>query len=179
MLLDQYGKPYTKPETREVAPATLGGWRYYHANTVADALTPARLVGLIKNAEQTGDMLYQMELFEAMEERDAHLLGLLTQRKGGVTGCQFALDPGDDSAEAERARDFCATLLPDPTNNRRVGRLAGWDDRLAELLDAISKGFACLEIIWETSEKQWLPADLKFRPQRWWREGLIDRKSCC
>ena len=29
-ILDQYGKPYTKPETREIAPATLGGWRYYH-----------------------------------------------------------------------------------------------------------------------------------------------------
>ncbi len=40
-ILDQYGKPYTKPETREIAPATLGGWRYYMANTVADLLTPA------------------------------------------------------------------------------------------------------------------------------------------
>ena len=30
-ILDQYGKPYTRPETREVAPATLGGWRYYMA----------------------------------------------------------------------------------------------------------------------------------------------------
>jgi hypothetical protein len=47
-ILDAYGKPYTRPETREVAPATLGGWRYYMANTVADLLTPARLVVLLR-----------------------------------------------------------------------------------------------------------------------------------
>ena len=175
VLLDQYGKPYEKPETREIAPATLGGWRYYHANTIADLLAPQRLVSLIKEAEGTGDIRYLMEFFEAMEERDAHLLGLMTQRKGGVTGCRFALDPGDDSAEAERARDFCGRLLPDPASDRRVGKLTGWSARVAELLDAIAKGFACLEIVWETSEKQWLPTDLKFRPQRWWREDLVDR----
>jgi phage gp29-like protein len=174
-ILDQYGKPYTKPETREIAPATLGGWRYYRANTVADLLTPARLVSLLREAEQ-GNILRQMELFEAMEERDARLSGLFTQRKAGVTSCEFALEPGDDSSAALRARDFCAALLPAP-DGKRLGRIQSWSDRLRDLLDAVSKGFACLEILWETSGKQWLPSDLKFRPQRWWTLDLVDRQK--
>jgi phage gp29-like protein len=174
-ILDQYGKPYTKPETREVAPATLGGWRYYMANTVADLLTPARLVILLREAEQ-GNILHQMELFEAMEERDARLSGLFTQRKSGVTSCEFTLDPGDDSSAALRARDFCAALLPAPEGNR-LGRIQSWAERLRDLLDAVAKGFACLEILWETSERQWLPSDLKFRPQRWWTLDLVDRQK--
>ncbi len=174
-ILDQYGKPYTKPETREIAPATLGGWRYYAANTVADLLTPVRLVTLLRAAEQ-GNILYQMELFEAMEERDAKLSGLFTQRKAGVTSCEFALEPGDDSQPALRARDFCAALLPAP-DGKRLGRIQSWSDRLRDLLDAVSKGFACLEILWETSQRQWLPSDLKFRPQRWWTLDLVDRQK--
>jgi phage gp29-like protein len=174
-ILDQYGKPYTKPETREIAPATLGGWRYYMANTVADLLTPARLVSLLREAEQ-GNILHQMELFEAMEERDARLAGLFTQRKAGVTSCEFALDPGDDSSASLRARDFCAALLPAP-DGKRLGRIQCWGDRLRDLLDAVAKGFACLEILWETSERQWLPSELKFRPQRWWTLDLVDRQK--
>ena len=174
-ILDQYGKPYTKPETREIAPATLGGWRYYMANTVADLLTPARLVSLLREAEQ-GNILHQMELFEAMEERDARLSGLFTQRKAGVTSCEFALEPGDDSSASLRARDFCAALLPAP-DGKRLGRIQSWSDRLRDLLDAVAKGFACLEILWETSQRQWLPSDLKFRPQRWWTLDLVDRQK--
>ena len=174
-ILDQYGKPYTRPETREVAPATLGGWRYYMANSVADLLTPARLVILLREAEQ-GNILHQMELFEAMEERDARLSGLFTQRKAGVTSCEFALDPGDDSSAALRARDFCAALLP-AADGKRLGRIQSWAERLRDLLDAVAKGFACLEILWETSERQWLPSDLRFRPQRWWTLDLLDRQK--
>jgi phage gp29-like protein len=174
-ILDQYGKPYVRPETAEVAPATLGGWRYYAANTVADLLTPARLMSLLREAEQ-GNILHQMELFEAMEERDARLSGLFTQRKAGVTSCGFALEPGDDSAQALRARDFCAALLP-AGDGKRLGRIQSWSDRLRDLLDAVSKGFSCLEILWETSERQWAPVDLKFRPQRWWTLDLVDRQK--
>ena len=176
-ILDQYGNPYTKPDDHEIAPATLGGWRYYKAITIADELTPARLVALLHEVEQNGDLRFQMELFEAMEERDAKLLGLFGQRKSAILGCQFVMEPGDDSAAADKALDFCSALLPDPRNNRRLGKLSGWSDTLAELLDAVSKGFACVEILWETSEKQWMPRELKFRPQRWWREDLIDRQK--
>jgi phage gp29-like protein len=162
-------KRWKRPEKEPQAEPTKWGRRSYGAasTAIADALTPERLVGILKNAED-GDILAQSELFEAMEVRDAYLDGLLNQRKAGVTSCRYELIPGDDSSQAQAAAEFCQKV---------VDEVPYWTDRVNDLLDAIPKGFACLEILWETSEKSWRPRDLTFRPQRWWTLDQSDRNK--
>lgn len=43
-----------------------------------------------------------------------------------------------------------------------------------DLMDALGKGFAAAEIIWDFSERQWMPARYEWRDPRWFR---FDRES--
>jgi phage gp29-like protein len=41
------------------------------------------------------------------------------------------------------------------------------DSVLFDVLDAVGKGFSATEIIWDTSGREWFPAQLKWRDPRW------------
>ena len=112
-----------------------------------------------------------------MEERDARLSGLFTQRKAGVTSCEFALEPGDDSSAALRARDFCAGLLPAP-DGRRLGRIQSWERPAAGPAGRGREGVRVPgNSLGDQPAAVGLPSDLKFRPQRWWTLDLVDRQK--
>ncbi len=72
ILYDQFNRPIKKtkaPQSRPLAAAPLSdAWRDY----VADGLTPERLAAILKQADG-GDLKQQTELFEQLEEKDAHL----------------------------------------------------------------------------------------------------------
>ena len=146
------------PATEEQAPAAESwGARRIERTLDADALTPARIKTLLVNAE-SGDLESQAELFELMEERDGELAAHLRTRKAGVAQAPWAIEPADDSPEADRAAEFA---------RETVEGLSDVDDALMDLLDAVGKGYSVVETLWETSKSAWTPTALVYRPQRW------------
>ena len=125
-----------KPGPREIAVATIRDrWSSYPSK----GLTPERLGAIFREADG-GDILRQSELFEEMEEKDAHLFSILQTRKNAVRGLDWACDPfSEDKKDIEIAK-VCDEMLSGIEN---------YDDALLDLLDAIGKGIACCEIMWE------------------------------
>ena len=161
---------FNRPDRSPVAPAhdsvrpvKLAG------SSIADALTPASLIALLRNADQ-GSLTDQIDLFQAMEDRDPKLDGFMRQRKLGLLAHGWELVEGrptgqtgqtgqtGPTGQTSRTRDFCQEIL---------AAIPQLEDRLFDLLDALGKGFAALEIEWGTSESQWRPTNLLYRPQSW------------
>lgn len=142
--------------TREIAEATTTGVRSPVAGYPADGLNPSRLAGIMRQADQ-GEPLRYFELAELVEERDPHYLGVLGTRKRQVSQIPVRVEAASEDKEDVAIADFVrAWLTRDELQND-----------LFHILDAIGKGLSFTEIIWETSEKQFWPAQLAWRSQRW------------
>lgn len=123
-------------------------------------LTPSRLASISDAAEQ-GDITAQYELYEDMEEKDAHIMSEMSKRRRAITGLDWNIVPPRDPSKAER---HAAEEL------REV--MSGLDDleeTLFDTTDAIGKGFACLEIEWRRASGFWLPKSIQHRPQTWFQ----------
>lgn len=156
MLYDQFGReiePVRRPETREIAVATL---RDRFSDYPSNGLTPRRLAAIFKEADQ-GDMRRQAELFEEMEEKDAHLSSQIQTRKLAVQGLEWEIQPADESAEALRiAVEVKAAIAA-----------LDLDDHILDLLDALPKGYSMMEILWDVSSGQAAIRDLTWiHPKR-------------
>ncbi|MCW1934111.1 DUF935 domain-containing protein [Pararhodobacter zhoushanensis] len=163
-LLDRWGNPIQrKTLTTEVAGATLGGVRSPMAGYPADGLNPLRLAQILREADR-GDPLRYLELAETIEERDLHYLGVLSTRKRSVAQIEISVEAGSDDPLdqdiAEVVRDW---LARDELS-----------DELFDILDAIGKGYSFTEILWDTSEGQWMPRRLEWRDPRWFRPAQKD-----
>jgi phage gp29-like protein len=143
MLYDQFGREIEiakRPETREIAVTTIRDrWSTYPSQ----GLTPQKLADIFKEADG-GDVYRQAELFEEMEEKDTHLFSELQTRKNAVLGLDYDLDPYSDSAEDKKISDFVGEIL--------FG-LTDFEDALLDLLDAIGKGYALIENLWDVQGK--------------------------
>jgi len=163
-LVDQWGQPLRKQVlTREVAGPTLAGVRSPISGYPADGLTPVRLAELLREADQ-GEPLRFFELAELIEERDLHYVGVLATRKRSVSQLQVTVEAAsDDGADVEKA-DMVRDWL-------KRDELA---DETFDILDAVGKGVSFTEIIWDSSEGQWMPDRLEWRDPRWF---TFDRKD--
>ena len=124
----------------------------------SQGLTPERLAGIFREAD-SGDIARQAELFEEMEEKDAHLGSVLQTRKLAVSGLGWEIIPASDSDEDGAIAGFVKTAF-DWIENR--------DEAIVNLLDAVGKGFAVSEIMWEIDEgKVWI------RELKWRHQGLF------
>ncbi len=139
ILYDQFGREIEiqkKPETREIAVTAIRDrWSTYPSS----GLTPQSLATIFKEADG-GDIYRQAELFEEMEEKDTHLFSVLQTRKNAVLGLDYDIAPYSESAEDKKIRDFVADC---------IFGLNSFDDALLDLLDAIGKGYALQEILWQ------------------------------
>jgi len=153
-LKDLFGRLFketVKPETRELsAVSLLERWGSYPSS----GLTPSRLSGIFREADQ-GNVYRQMELFEEMEEKDAHLAALLQTRKMAVLSKDYEVMPFAKTPEDEEIAARVGEIVYGIPNLEEV---------LLDLLDAIGKGFALSEILWEVaggvakvSELRWIP----------------------
>jgi len=155
-LKDLFGRLFkdtVKPETRELsAVSLLERWSTYPSS----GLTPNRLAGIFREADQ-GNVTRQMELFEEMEEKDAHLTAILQTRKMAVLSKEYEVMP---FAETPEDKEIAA----------RVGEIiygiSNLDEALLDLLDAIGKGFALNEIIWEVTDGVAKVSELRWIPQK-------------
>ncbi len=146
VLYDQFSQPIPvsrslKPDMREIATATLRDrWSGYPSS----GLTPERLARIFRQADG-GDVLSQAELFEEMEEKDAHLASLFQTRKMAVQGLDWEVAPYDSSGPSVEMAEFCRSSIQG---------LSDFDENVLDLLDALGKGYSILEILWEASEGQ-------------------------
>ena len=54
------------------------------------------------------------------------------------------------------------------------------DSVLFDVLDAVGKGFSATEIMWDTTGREWCPAQLKWRDPRWFAfDWIWARKYWC
>lgn len=158
-LVDMYGRPIEsglgkKPETREIAVAQLRDrWSSYPSN----GLTPGRLAEVLRQAD-AGDVLRQAQLFEEMEEKDAHLASQFSIRRQAVIGLDREIQANPADPKGEEVAAFCREC---------IGRLANLDENLLDMLDALAKGYSLHEIMWDVSEGQAMVAALKWiHPQK-------------
>jgi len=163
-LTDRYGRPMKRSELRrEVAAPTFGGVRSPISGYPADGLNPLRLAQILREADQ-GDPIRYLELAETIEERDPHYLGVLGTRKRCVSQIDISVEAGSDDARGNEMADMVRGWLNRDTLS----------SELFDLLDSIGKGYSFTEIIWDTSEGQWLPDRLEWRDPRWFRFSRHD-----
>lgn len=164
-ILGPDGNPVDLDELfeRDKAGPSLIGVRQPWSDHPADGLTPARLAE-IHRAAAHGDPVSYLELAEDIEERDPHYLSVISTRKRSVAQLPITVDAASDDpahvAHADLIRDWL---------NTDVLRLA-----LFDLLDAVGKGFSVAEIEWESKPSGIVPAELVYRPQRWFSPDRVD-----
>lgn len=155
-LLDRWGRPLRREKLKqEIAAPTVGGVRSPISGYPGDGLDPVRLANILKAADQ-GDPIQYLELAETIEERDLHYLGVIGTRKRSVSQIGMTVKAASDDAQDVQIADMIRDWLD-------RDELA---DELFHIMDAIGKGYSFTEILWDSSEGQWLPKELKRRDQR-------------
>jgi phage gp29-like protein len=155
-LKDLFGRLFketVRPETRELSAVILAErWSSYPSA----GLTPYRLAEIFREADQ-GNVYRQMELFEEMEEKDAHLTAILQTRKMAVLGKDYEVLPYANTPEDDRIAASVGEM---------VYGIPNLEEALLDLLDALGKGFALSEIIWEVTGGQARVPELRWIPQK-------------
>ena len=158
MLLDAYGRPVRAAAlTQEVARPGMTGVRQAWTQGVAAGLTPAQLAGLLQSAAD-GEMGDYLALAEEMEERDPHYAGVLGVRKRVVSGVAPTVAAASDSAADHRIAEAVRA---------HVAEHDAWPGLVEDLLDALGKGFAVVEIDWARDARAWTPRGFLRRDPRW------------
>lgn len=153
-LLDQFGQPIRKDKLLEESDIGTRGVRQLLSGTTT-GISPGRLANILRASER-GDMDAYLSLAEELEEKDAHYLAVMGTRKRAVSQLEITVEAADDSEPAQRHAEF----------------IQSWLDRdqleaeIFDILDAIGKGFSVMEIVWDVSDKVWLPQNLIWRDPR-------------
>jgi phage gp29-like protein len=166
-LVDHLGRPIEKKAlTGIVAGPTTTGVRSPITGYPAEGLTPARLTAILREADQ-GQPLRFYELAEAIEEKDLHYAAVLSTRKLSVAQIDISVEPAADDAAAVEQAEMIEDWL---TRDELQGEML-------DMLDAIGKGESFTEIIWDSSEGDWVPERLERRDQRWFRPSRHDLET--
>lgn len=155
-LVDQYGRPIDLGVlTQEVATVSLASVRTAWYQSQADSLTPQRLGAILAGVAQNNILDY-LTLAEEMEERDLHYASVLRTRKLAVAQLKPVVEARTDATEDVKVAEAVQDLVDDDAFGQLV----------MDQLDALGRGFAVSEIMWDTSEQQWEPREYKRRDQR-------------
>jgi phage gp29-like protein len=159
-LYDAYGREVDTGMLREeqAAPTMAGVRNIYSVMHPSIGLTPERLTGIMQRAE-FGDPYLYLELAEEMEEKDLHYLAVLGTRKNAVAQLDLIVRAASSGAEDQRAAAMVREMICEGPIQL--------DSVLFDVLDAVGKGFSATEIMWDTSGREWFPAQLKWRDPRW------------
>jgi phage gp29-like protein len=168
ILNPQTNEPFDKGAlTQEIATPSLTGLRQVWTETVGSGLTPAELVGILEQAANGIDPRPYLTLAEEMEERGGHYYCELSKRKLAVESIDIDVEPASESAVDMEIAEAVKAML-------QLGCVL---DSRADLLDGLGKGFSVSEIVWDTSESQWMPAQVLHRDPRWFLFDIVDRST--
>jgi phage gp29-like protein len=163
-LLGPDGEPVSAAVLKEeISAPTLGGVRGTMWDQVATGITPQRLAHVLRAAEE-GDHRDYLTLAEEMEERELHYIAVLGTRKRALTGIEVVIEAASEAAPDQKIADAVRDLTGEPMMR----------ELLDHMTDAIGKGFAVSEIIWETSAREWRPLAYRDRDPR---HFMFDRLS--
>ena len=135
--------------------------RDYTSTGGSAGLTPSRLAAILLEAN-AGNIRRFVDLCTEIEEKDLHIGGVLQTRKLAVVGKPWEIVEPAESVD-QRIDVAVREMLKD---------IPSFPDRLLDLLDALAKGFAVLEIIWASGTGKEQVRDLKWRPQSRFRYVL-------
>lgn len=159
-IVDIHGEPFEQKTLREQQTSRLAALHSEYADHPSSGLTPPKLAAILKAAEG-GDIKAQCELFQDMEEKDAHLLAESGKRRRALTTVEWAVVPPRNPSAAEKAEaDWLNEVMLD---------LPDFEDLLFDLLDAIGKGFSCIELGWSQYGKEWMPSAFNYRESSWFQ----------
>jgi phage gp29-like protein len=159
-ILDQFGHPIEVGQLQEPQTARLAQLRHEFENHPSRGLTPAKLAGILQNAEQ-GDLVAQHELFQDMEEKDGHLFSVMDQRRSAVKRLDWEIVPPKNASAKEKAdAEWMQETLE---------ALEDFSDVLFDMTDAIGHGFAPLEMTWGRVDGIDMPVKIEHRPQSWFK----------
>lgn len=146
-IVNSFKRRFTNdpPRTGQlVQPRVEDSWRDYPA----DGLTPTRMAAILR-ASDDGAMDESMQLYEQMEEKDAHLFSVANTRRIALTGLDWQIlsaaqeHPDVDRGRADEAADYCRESL---------GRLECFDDTLQHLSLALGRNIAVAELVWDAND---------------------------
>jgi len=157
-ILGPDGQPLRLDDLTEPQTARVTQLRHDWQGHPSRGLTPSRLAQILDDAEQ-GNTLAQFELFEDMEEKDAHIASEMDKRRRAMLLLDWDITPpsNPDAAEKSAAVELKELLTDVPD----------FEDTLFDITDAIGKGFSNLEIEWHRADGYWLPKSITHRPQGW------------
>lgn len=158
-ILGADGRPIVRADLVEPQTARIGHLQHEFQGHPSRGLTPSRLAQILDSAEQ-GDVVSQFELYEDMEEKDAHIASEMGKRRRAIIRDYEILPPPNPSAAEKRAAKEVEELLTD---------IPDFEEVLFDTSDAIGKGFVCQEIEWHTVEGKWVPKSITHRPQTWFQ----------
>ena len=119
-------------------------------------LTPSRLTTILREADD-GSLSSAMQLFEEMEEKDAHLFAVANTRRLALTGLEWqvisAVDVHDgvERGPADQAAAYCREIL---------AGLDSFDESLQHLSLAIGRNIAIAEIVWDVAGGELRPVGI-------------------
>ncbi|QPJ61692.1 MAG: DUF935 domain-containing protein [Candidatus Nitronauta litoralis] len=161
-LFDQFNreiKPEKKPEQDIVSTATI----YDNEPGFQSAgLTPLRLGNILREAT-LGEPLRAMELFEEFEEKDTHLLSVLSKRRGRISGLNYKVEPASQDKKDLEIAEFILEVIEG---------LPDFEDNIKDITDAIGKGYAGLELCWDLQGSRHVVKNMiRVEPRRFmWRK---------
>jgi phage gp29-like protein len=178
-LVDASGRPIDMAAIREPQTARVAHLQREFDAHPSRGLTPDRLNRIMQSAEQ-GDLVGQIELADDMEERDAHLYAELGKRRGFVTALDWSVEPPEGATPAEEKLAKQVHEWLEMIQAEANGVTGGMAVLLATMTDAILKGFAPQELVWDyvgdgSGRKVMLPR-ATWQPQRWFTTSADRRR---
>jgi phage gp29-like protein len=119
-------------------------------------LTPSRLTAILREADD-GSLATAMQLFEEMEEKDAHLFAVANTRRLAMTGLPWQLVSAADvhnsvdRRRADEAAAYCGEIL---------AGLERFDEALQHLALATGRNIAIAELVWDVAGGELRPVDI-------------------
>lgn len=158
-LFDAHGRKIDVGALRkEESAPSLRSVRQPFSGHPSVALTPGRLAQILAQAD-AGDPYAQCELFEDIEEKDAHLASLLGMRRRAVAGLDLRVVPPEGANRRERkAAELAGEIL---------AGIPQLPEKVVDILDAIGKGYSVSEIIWEIARGEAVVRDIRWRHPKW------------
>ena len=146
-------------------PSWSGLLQPWRGETIASGLTPQRLVSILRSAD-SGEPWDFLLLAEEMEERDLHYAAVLGTRKRAVGRIEPVVEEAPGGGAASEHAEAVRELVRRP----------GFRTLRKHLLDALGKGYAAIEIVWDRGAR-WQPARYEWRDPRWFRIDRDDGRS--
>lgn len=149
-------RPAAAQLREEIARPSQTGLRSVWQWRPLASLTPAAVADLLRRAAM-GDAHDFLLAADDIREKDLHYHAVLQTRTLAVAGLPIDIQPWDDSAPAKKVAELVQDVLRESDLYHLV----------VHLMDAVAKGYAVAEIVWETSGSTWYPRAILPREAHW------------